>query len=142
MSEEFDGRFKLRVHLAPPLLSRMDPESGRPRMRSFGPWVFTVFKVLSALRWARGKWFDPFRFSEEKALQKKFQADFQRTIDTLGEVPLTSSNIDDALRLVEWPMQVRGFGPVRTEAFKKAREEMEQRESSFRSTRGENQHVA
>ena len=142
LSEEFDGRFKLRVHLAPPLLSRMDPESGRPRMRSFGPWVFTVFKVLSALRWARGKWFDPFRFSEEKALQKKFQADFQRTIDTLGEAPVTSSNIDDALRLVEWPMQVRGFGPVRAEAFEKAREEMEQRESAFRSTRGESQEAA
>ena len=75
-------------------------------------------------------------------LQKKFQADFQRTIDTLGKAPVTSNNIDDALRLIEWPMQVRGFGPVRTEAFEKAKEEMEQRESSFRSTRGENQQVA
>ena len=142
LSEEFDGRFKLRVHLAPPLLSRTDPDSGRPRMRSFGPWVFTVFKVLSALRWARGKWFDPFRFSEEKALQQKMQSDFQRTINTFGETPVTSSNIDDALRLVEWPMQVRGFGPVRTDAFKTARKEMEQRESAFRSARGESQQAA
>ena len=135
LSEEFGGRFKLRVHLAPPLISRTDPDTGRPRMRSFGPWVFTVFKALSALRWARGKWFDPFRFSEENALQRKIQSDFQRTINTFGEMPVTSSNIDDALRLVKWPMQVRGFGPVRTEAFKKAREEMEARESAFRSTR-------
>ena len=142
LSEEFDGRFKLRVHLAPPLLSRTDPDSGRPRMRSFGPWVFTVFKVLSALRWARGKWFDPFRFSEEKALQQKMQSDFQRTINTFGETPVTSSNIDDALRLVEWPMQVRGFGPVRTDAFKTARKEMERRESAFRSARGESQQAA
>ena len=142
LSEEFDGRFKLRVHLAPPLFSRTDPDSGRPRMRSFGPWVFTVFKVLSALRWARGKWFDPFRFSEEKALQQKMQSDFQRTINTFGETPVTSSNIDDALRLVEWPMQVRGFGPVRTDAFKTARKEMEQRASAFRSARGESQQAA
>ena len=142
LNEEFDGRFKLRVHLAPPLLSRTDPDSGRPRMRSFGPWVFTVFKVLSALRWGRGKWFDPFRFSEEKALQQKMQLDFQRTINTFGETPVTSSNIDDALRLVEWPMQVRGFGPVRTDAFKTARKEMEQRESAFRSTRVESQQAA
>ena len=139
LSEEFGGRFKLRVHLAPPLMSRTDPDSGRPRMRSFGPWVFTVFKVMSALRWVRGKWFDPFRFGEERALQQKIQSDFQRTINAFGETPVTSSNIDDALRLIEWPMQVRGFGPVRAEAFQQARGEIERLESALRSTHGENQ---
>ena len=108
-------------------------------MRSFGPWVFTVFKVMSALRWVRGKWFDPFRFGKEKALQQKIQSDFQRTINAFGETPVTSSNTDDALRLIEWPMQVRGFGPVRAEAFQQARDEIERLESAFRSTHGENQ---
>ena len=131
LSEEFEGRFKLRVHLAPPLWSRMDPDSGRPRMRSFGPWVFTAFKVLSALRWIRGKWFDPFRFSPEKELQEQIQSSFERTISRFSEVPVTRDNIDNALRLAKWPMQVRGFGPVRAEAFQRVRGEIERLESAM-----------
>ena len=80
--------------------------------------------------------------AEEKALQQKIQSDFQRTINTFGETPVTPSNTEDAVRLIEWPMQVRGFGPVRTDAFKTARKEMEQRESAFRSTRVEHHQVA
>jgi len=131
LSEEFEGRFKLRVHLAPPLWSRMDPDSGRPRMRSFGPWVFTAFKVLSAVRWIRGKWFDPFRFSPEKELQEQIQSSFERTISRFSEVPVTRDNIDNALRLAKWPMQVRGFGPVRAEAFQRVRGEIERLESAM-----------
>ena len=131
LSEDFEGRFKLRVHLAPPLWSRMDPDSGRPRMQSFGPWVFTAFKVLSALRWIRGKWFDPFRFSPEKELQEQIQSSFERTISRFSEVPVTRDNIDNALRLASWPMQVRGFGPVRAEAFQKVRGEIERLESAM-----------
>ena len=131
LSEEFEGRFKLRVHLAPPLWSRMDPDSGRPRMRSFGPWVLTAFKVLSAVRWIRGKWFDPFRFSPEKELQEQIQSSFERTISRFSEVPVTRDNIDHALRLAKWPMQVRGFGPVRAEAFQRVRGEIERLESAM-----------
>jgi indolepyruvate ferredoxin oxidoreductase len=131
LSEEFEGRFKLRVHLAPPLLSRRDSDTGRPVMRSFGPWVFTAFKVLSTLRWMRGKWFDPFRFSPEKELQKQIQSSFERTINRFSEVPVTRDNIDNALRLAKWPMQVRGFGPVRAEAFRNARGEIERLESAL-----------
>ena len=131
LSEDFEGRFKLRVHLAPPLWSRMDPDSGRPRMQSFGPWIFVAFRILSTLRGIRGKWFDPFRFSPEKELQEQIQSSFERTISRFSEVPVTRDNIDNALRLASWPMQVRGFGPVRAEAFQKARGEIERLESAM-----------
>ena len=100
-------------------------------MRSFGPWVFTAFKVLSTLRWMRGKWFDPFRFSPEKELQKQIQSSFERTINRFSEVPVTRDNIDNALRLSKWPLPVRGFGPVRAEAFQNARGEIERLESAL-----------
>ena len=131
LSEDFEGRFKLRVHLAPPLWSRMDPDSGRPRMQSFGPWIFVAFRILSTLRGIRGKWFDPFRFSPEKELQEQIQSSFERTISRFSEVPVTRDNIDNALRLASWPMQVRGFGPVRAEAFQKVRGEIERLESAM-----------
>ena len=79
----------------------------------------------------RGKWFDPFRFSPEKELQKQIQSSFERTINRFSEVPVTRDNIDNALRLAKWPMQVRGFGPVRAEAFQNARGEIERLESAL-----------
>jgi len=39
LAEQFDGSLRVRLHLAPPLLSRMDAATGRPKKRSFGPWI-------------------------------------------------------------------------------------------------------
>jgi indolepyruvate ferredoxin oxidoreductase len=39
LSEEFEGDYSLRFHLAPPLLARLDPATGRVRKSSYGPWM-------------------------------------------------------------------------------------------------------
>src|SRR5690606_26588735 len=38
IAARFEGDWKLKFHLAPPLLSRVDPKTGRPRKIAFGPW--------------------------------------------------------------------------------------------------------
>ncbi|RME94694.1 MAG: indolepyruvate ferredoxin oxidoreductase family protein, partial [Alphaproteobacteria bacterium] len=45
----FTGDYQLEFHLAPPLLSRTDPLTGRPVKRSFGPWVLKLFRLLAAM---------------------------------------------------------------------------------------------
>ena len=127
-----DGDFKLRIHLAPPLLSRTDPDTGRPVMQSFGPWIFPAFRVLSAFRWIRGRWCDPFRFTKERELNQQMQISFQKTLDLFGHFKLTRNNLAVALRLATWPMQVRGYGPVRAEAFERAMQEREMLEAEVR----------
>jgi len=142
LSQEFEGDFKLRVHLAPPLLSRMDPDTGRPVMRSFGPWIFAAFRILSALKWTRGRWFDPFRYSSERQLDRRIQAAFERTLDLFWDFGINQDNADTALRMAKWPMQVRGYGPVRAEAFEKAMKELEMLEAEFRGDVDQSQKAA
>ena len=50
----FEGRPKLRFHLAPPMLSRIDPRTGHPAKIAFGPWMLGAFKLLAKLKGLRG----------------------------------------------------------------------------------------
>ena len=139
LGHEFESNYTLRVHLAPPLLSRRDSETGRPVMRSFGPWIFVAFRILSALRWIRGRWCDPFRFSEERQLHREIQAAFEGTLDLLGALQVTQKNVAVVSKLARWPMQVRGYGPVRAEAFKRAMRDREMLEAKVKGDTGDKQ---
>ena len=67
LGEQFEGDFKLALHLAPPLLARLDPDTGRPRKRRFGRWMLSAFRLLARLRFLRGTPFDPFGYSAGQA---------------------------------------------------------------------------
>ncbi|HEY5755924.1 MAG TPA: indolepyruvate ferredoxin oxidoreductase family protein, partial [Steroidobacter sp.] len=60
LAHEFDDVRTLKFHLAPPLLSRMDPRTGRPRKIAVGSWILPVFGVLSRLKMLRETMLDPF----------------------------------------------------------------------------------
>jgi len=40
LEQQFEGEYTINVHLAPPLLSRFNPTTGKVKKRVFGPWVF------------------------------------------------------------------------------------------------------
>src|SRR5262249_5788266 len=50
LHRQFEGDFKLRFHLAPPILASRDPATGELRKRAFGGWMRHVFKLLAPLR--------------------------------------------------------------------------------------------
>jgi indolepyruvate ferredoxin oxidoreductase len=76
--EAFDGDFKLKYHLAPPLLPGKDA-SGRPKKREFGPWIGRLYPVLARLKALRGTPLDVFGYSAERRMErgliKQYQAD-------------------------------------------------------------------
>ena len=43
LEQQFEGDYKLRFHLAPPLLAKKDAE-GRLLKREYGAWMFTAFQ--------------------------------------------------------------------------------------------------
>jgi indolepyruvate ferredoxin oxidoreductase len=111
---EFEGDFRMRFHLAPPLLARPGAD-GRPHKREFGPGLLRPMRVLAKLRWLRGTWLDPFGHTAERrmerALIRQYEADMGRLLDrqkTLEPDALTA--------LAELPLQIRGFGPVKAAA--------------------------
>jgi indolepyruvate ferredoxin oxidoreductase len=120
LEAEFEKGYRLKVHLSPPLLSKIDTVSKRPIKRSFGPSIFLVFRLLSAFRKVRGKWFDPFRGSQERKIARLLKTEFEQTLEFLCSQAINSESLERVLEIVQWPRQVRGYGVVRQEAFESA----------------------
>ena len=118
LAREFTGNFSLKVHLAPPILSRGDSATGRPVKRVFGSWIFIVFRILSRLRWIRNTWLDPFRYTQERHLAREIQKEYEKTLERLC-AGFDRDRPQIAEHIAQWPIQVRGFGRVRQDAFKK-----------------------
>jgi indolepyruvate ferredoxin oxidoreductase len=116
LGDHFDGKLRLSFHLAPPGLSRLGPD-GRPKKITFGPWLLPVLKWLAKARQIRGSWLDPFHFSPEKAVDRRLLADYEADLDLIASV---SNKPAAALQLANWPAEVRGFGPIRSQAAAKA----------------------
>ncbi len=61
---QFEGAFSLEFHLAPPLTA----SDGKPRKRSFGPWMMPALRLLARLKFLRGTRWDPFGYAAERRL--------------------------------------------------------------------------
>ncbi|MBK5919523.1 indolepyruvate ferredoxin oxidoreductase [Rhodothalassium salexigens] len=111
---------RVKVHMAPPLLSRTDPATGRPKKRAFGPWIFPVFKILAALRGLRGTAFDPFGRTAERRMERRLIAEYEELVDELLS-GLTAERLPLAVELAHIPDQIRGYGPVKEDSVTKAK---------------------
>ena len=116
----FEGEFKLSFHFAPPLFARIDPVSGEPRKRRFGPWVRPLLKLLARMKGLRGTPIDPFGRSAERRLDRALIAEYEATLaDLLGA--LDRDNHAVAVEIAVLAQRVRGFGPVRSRAVQETR---------------------
>jgi indolepyruvate ferredoxin oxidoreductase len=112
ISEGFDGDYTLRFHLAPPLLARPDPKTGRVKKMAFGPWMLTAFKWLAKARRYRGSRWDVFGRSDERRLERNLLADYEAELAAL--LPkLERATLIDAITLARLPETIRGFGHVK-----------------------------
>ena len=59
----------MRFHLAPPILGGTDA-SGRPKKRSFGPWMFGAFGLLRRFKVLRGTPFDIFGYTADRRMER------------------------------------------------------------------------
>ena len=108
---EFGNDFKMKFHLAPPILSKMGAD-GRPVKRKFGPGILRIFGVLARLRRLRGTPLDPFGRTKERrmerALIRQYEADMNEVLPKLSE-----ATREAIIALAELPLSIRGFGPVK-----------------------------
>jgi indolepyruvate ferredoxin oxidoreductase len=112
LSEQFEGDYKLEFHLAPPMLAEIDPATGEPKKKAYGPWMLKAFQVLARMKRLRGTRFDPFGHAPERKMERQLIADYEKT---LGEL-LSGLNHDNhglAVQIASIPDHIRGFGPVK-----------------------------
>ncbi len=133
LNAQFSGDFKLRFHLAPPLLTRPDPVSGRTNKIEFGAWLMPLFGLLRRLRFLRGSVLDPFGYSQERRTERKLIKEFEALVSELLE-SLQPGNHQQAVMLARLPQKIRGFGSVKAKNLEAVRAEQAELLQAFHET--------
>ncbi len=137
---EFDGTLKLTYHMAPPILSRPGPD-GRPKKRKFSAGAIRLVQILSRLKRLRGTPFDPFGYSAERRMERDliraYEADMAEVLRDVGD-----ANRAQAIGLAELPLQIRGFGPVKADNARTARQKRDLLLAEFRAGGGQSAQAA
>jgi indolepyruvate ferredoxin oxidoreductase len=132
----FEGDYKIRFHLAPPLLARRDA-NGHLIKQEFGPWMMKAFSTLARLKFLRGTLLDPFGHSAERKAERALIGQYKETVARL--LPnLSPDNLAKATAIASIPEDIRGFGHVKEKHLKAAREKEAALLQSFNAPTGPN----
>ena len=123
LASQFEGDFKLKVHLAPPLTAKKN-ERGELIKQPFGPFMFTVFKVLARFKGLRGTALDIFGRTEERRTERALIAEYRADVEALL-VGLNATNHALAVEIAGIPEQIKGFGHVKERNLAAARSRRE-----------------
>jgi indolepyruvate ferredoxin oxidoreductase len=112
LEQQFEGGYKLRFNMAPPLFSKRDPNTGHLIKQEFGPWMMKAFSMLSNFRFLRGTALDIFGYSAERKQERADIVEYQELLATLI-AGLNDDNYTEAQELAGLAAKLRGFGHVK-----------------------------
>ncbi len=125
IAEQFEGKVSLSLSLAPPLLARINKDTGRPMKRKFGPWIFPILRVLAHMKALRGTVWDVFGYSDERKMEWQLLADYEADIARIS-AQLTSERYETACVIAAIPHTIRGFGPVKLANVQQAKAKLQE----------------
>ncbi len=103
-------------HMAPPLISGIDPASGRRRKVAIpGRIALPLFRLLRHGKTLRGTPFDPFGYQAERQAERGLALETERSLGAATDA-LRPATLDTAVALADIPNHIRGFGPVKHKA--------------------------
>ncbi len=111
IASQFEGKYQIKYHLAPPLFSKRDSQ-GHLVKQQFGRWVGFVFPVLASLRFLRGTVLDPFGRTEERRTERALIKDYRDNIGALC-TSLTLESLPQVIEIASIPEHIRGYGHVK-----------------------------
>jgi indolepyruvate ferredoxin oxidoreductase len=132
LRQVFEGPLRISVLLVPPLISWRRKGQKSARKRTFGQWVFVLFKVLAPFKFLRGTHFDPFGYTEERRMERRAIKEYEQLLDEVGaHVTMETHGVAvETLSIVE---AVRGFGHVKRKALGQVREKQAMLLGEFRA---------
>lgn len=119
------ARTRIEMNLAPPLLSRHDPNTGLPRKRRFGPWVVSAMAMLQHGKVLRGTMLDPFGHTAERRLERDLIKEYQSTLTDML-MRLSPSSHATICEWAEAAAGIKGFGPIKARNIATVRERWRQ----------------
>jgi indolepyruvate ferredoxin oxidoreductase len=112
VARDFAGQPRIELNLAPPMLSKTDPNTGLPGKRRFGPWMLSAMGLLRHGKALRFTPLDPFGHTEERRMERALIEDYRAAIE--GFLPklggATHATICD---WAEAAAGIKGFGPIK-----------------------------
>jgi indolepyruvate ferredoxin oxidoreductase len=119
LAATFDGKPRLTFHLAPPLLSPIDPLTGyRRKIKIDGRWLLPLLHLLKHGKVLRHTPLDPFGWQADRRLERQLVQDYEADIELIC-AHLTPATAAIAHELAALPQQVRGFGHVKAAAHRR-----------------------
>ncbi|MGH0030255.1 MAG: indolepyruvate ferredoxin oxidoreductase family protein [Myxococcota bacterium] len=139
VAAEFEGDYRLVLHLAPPrlpvidwFLDRADPDTGRMK-KIDSRWWFTAMRVLARFAFLRDTPFDPFGRTAHRRLERRLVDDYRATVDELV-AGLSDENLALAVEIASIPEHIRGFEQVREQHLEDALAKQRELLDAFRRT--------
>jgi indolepyruvate ferredoxin oxidoreductase len=120
IASQFEGNYKLNFYMAPPIISKPDPVSGKVAKKRFGPWMMTAFSLLAKMKPLRATPFDMFGYTAERRTERKLIEEYEATVEEILS-RLSSENQALALQLASIPDEIRGYGHIKEGSLKVAR---------------------
>ena len=125
LNNAFEGKLKLKFHVAPPLFSPKDPNTGKLKKITIGAWILPIFKMLSKFKFLRGTLLDSFGKTKERKMERFLIEQYKNDLNKILN-ELNSKNISLAVQIASIPEMIRGYGHVKEENMKKAERKREE----------------
>ncbi|MBI3528871.1 MAG: indolepyruvate ferredoxin oxidoreductase family protein [Betaproteobacteria bacterium] len=111
MNDTFEGDFKVKYNLAPPLLAKRDAQ-GHLVKAQYGAWMKHAFRLLAKFRGLRGTALDPFGYTGERKMERGLIRDYESLVTEMLAT-LSPKNHRIAVELAWLPERIRGFGHIK-----------------------------
>lgn len=130
LNQTFEQGYRLKFHMAPPLLAHQNKTTGEPEKQTLGPWIMGGMKHLTRLKGLRGTPLDLFGYSKDRRYDRTLLKDYLCILEKIT-ANLTPDNHTKGIELASYPETIRGFGPVRQKNTDAAKVRKNQRLSEF-----------
>ena len=121
ISQKFETGYKLKFHLAPPLLSPRNPDTGEARKIELNEWILPLLRAVARLKFLRGTPFDIFGYTEERRRERRLSKEYEAMISSVLQ-ELTPKNHDIAVEIASIPELIRGYGHIKSRSIDIARQ--------------------
>jgi indolepyruvate ferredoxin oxidoreductase len=112
LDRQFEGDYRIKFHLAPPLFADRDPATGRLVKAEYGSWMLAAFRLLAKFKGLRGTAWDVFGRTEERKAERQAIVDYVERVRELLKT-LGPDNHRLAVEIASIPEKIRGFGHVK-----------------------------
>jgi indolepyruvate ferredoxin oxidoreductase len=109
---QFDGDYKIRFNLAPPLFAKRDPATGHLKKGEYGSWMIHAMRLLGRLKFLRNTPFDIFGYSAERKMERTL-IDAYETRMRAAFQKLNADNLTTVCALAGVPELIKGYGHVK-----------------------------